>query len=148
MAMAGFSDRALRAVTIAHDEAIRLGRTCVSVDLLVLGIIDADPDGLAARVLQDVGVDLAALRLQITEPQDRPAGVTSTDAHVPFCADTREVTELAEPEREKLMHDQIDPIHILLALVAGAEARLTELLAPFGVYPRWIRIRVFKVLSN
>ena len=147
MQTGGYSEAARRAVTVAHAEALRLGRDCVSVDLIVLGIIDADPDGLATRALRAEGIDLAALRRQIAGPEGPRANATAAGAHVPFCAETKEAVSLAGPEGERLRHDQIDTVHLLLALIIGAEARLTELLAPFGVHPRQMRLRLFKLLG-
>jgi hypothetical protein len=49
MQTGGYSEAARRAVSVAHSEALRLCRTGVPVDLIVLGIIDADPDGVAVR---------------------------------------------------------------------------------------------------
>ena len=146
MQAGGYSETARHAVTIAHDAALRLGRTCVSVDLIVLGIIDADAGGLAARALQDLGVVLAALRLRITGLHEPPAQVTSAGTHVPFCAETR--ASLAGPETGRPWPGQIETLHILLALVGGAEVRLTELFAPFGVHPRQIRTRAIRLLAN
>src|SRR5690348_4308946 len=107
----GFSEAARRAITVAHDEAVRLGRDCVSVDLVILGIIDADVDGLAAHALRAEGIEPAALRQHIVGPTDpRAIDTTAPSAHVPFCAETREAMSLAGPERENLGHDQIDTV--------------------------------------
>jgi ATP-dependent Clp protease ATP-binding subunit ClpC len=124
MQAGGYSEAARRAVTVAHSEALRLGRNCVSIELVVLGIIDADPNGLAARALTAEGIELAALRQQIAGPPDPSAHAAATDAHVPFCPETKDAVSLAVLVTEEHRQDQVDTMHILLALIRGAESRL------------------------
>lgn len=150
MATGPFSDAARRAITVAHGETMRLGRDCVSVDLIVLGIINADPDGIVAQALEIEGVDSAALLRAIAGPDGPRAHSDPAPGgpHVPFCPETRDAMSLVMPERDKLQHDQVDTAILLLALIAGAESRVTELLAPYGVHPRQVRTRIIRLVAN
>lgn len=144
----GFSEAVRLAITVAHGEAVRLGRDCVSVDLVILGIIDADLDGLAAHALRAEGIELAAMRRHIVGPADpRAIDATVPSVHVPFCAETREAVSLAGLERENLGHDQVDTVRMLLALMRVAESRMAELLGPFGVNPAQVRKRMGTLLG-
>jgi len=65
--------------------------------------------------------------------------------HVPFCVETKEAVRLVGPERQELRHDQVETVAILLALIKGAESSLEQLLAPFGVHPQQVRLRVARL---
>ena len=120
------------------------------MDLIVFGILKADPDGLCARALQAEGVDLQALARTLAGRDIASGlGVKATDAHVPFCPETKHALTLSESERMEFGGAQIDTVHQFLALIAGAESQIAKLLAPHGVdHPRQVRTRIRRLATS
>lgn len=59
-----FPPRAKKAVELSVVEAEALGRATVEVDHLLLGLLDV-PEGIAAHLLGELGVDVQALRARL-----------------------------------------------------------------------------------
>ncbi|MBI3973239.1 MAG: NDP-hexose 4-ketoreductase, partial [Chloroflexi bacterium] len=62
----GVTLRLQRVMESALDEAKRLGHTYVGTEHMLLGLID-ETEGLAARILRDLGVDLRQLREEVLD---------------------------------------------------------------------------------
>ncbi len=62
----GFTPRAKRVIELAVDEARRLGHSYVGTEHLLLGLI-REGEGVAARVLQNLGADLEKVRSQVVQ---------------------------------------------------------------------------------
>src|SRR5260221_13799313 len=53
-----FTERARRVLSLAHEEAQRLNHNSMGTEHLLLGLV-REGDGVAAKVLSNLGVDLA-----------------------------------------------------------------------------------------
>ena len=109
-----FTDRSRHAVVIAQDEARRLGHGSIGTEHVLLGLI-GEPEGLAARALQQMGVSLTALRESVEAIVGR--GTANIAGHIPFTAPAKKVLELSLREALQLGHNYIGTEHILLGLV-------------------------------
>lgn len=58
-----FTERARRVLTRAQEEAVRLGHMFIGTEHLQLGLV-REGEGIAAEVLESVGVTLARVRAQ------------------------------------------------------------------------------------
>ncbi len=61
-----FTDRARRVIVLAQMEARRLEHFYIGTEHLLLGLI-AEEDGVAARVLGDLGIELETARQRVVE---------------------------------------------------------------------------------
>jgi ATP-dependent Clp protease ATP-binding subunit ClpA len=61
-----FTDRARHVVVLAQDEARRLDHNYIGTEHILLGLIH-EGQGVAARALESLGVNLAAVRQQVEE---------------------------------------------------------------------------------
>ena len=59
-----FNDRAKRVLALAQDEAIRFNHNYIGVEHLLLGLI-REGEGVAARALNSLGVDLSKARTSV-----------------------------------------------------------------------------------
>ena len=59
-----FNDRAKRVLALAQDEAIRFNHNYIGVEHLLLGLI-REGEGVAARVLNNLGVELSKARTSV-----------------------------------------------------------------------------------
>ena len=72
-----FNDRAKRVLALAQDEAIRFNHNYIGTEHLLLGLV-REGEGIAARVLENMNVELAKVRTAvefIIGRGDRPVGV-------------------------------------------------------------------------
>jgi len=113
-----FTDRARRVVVLAQEEARLLGHNYIGTEHILLGLLHEE-DGVAAKVLEQLGVTLAAVRTSVQsiigEGGDVPGG------HIPFTPRAKKVLELSLREALQLGHNYIGTEHILLGLIREGE---------------------------
>ena len=61
-----FTERAKHVVSAAREEATRLGSEYVRTEHILLGLC-REPEGIAARALENLGVDIEALAIEIEQ---------------------------------------------------------------------------------
>ncbi len=124
-----FTDQARQVVVLAGEEAGTLNHHYVGTEHLLLGLIRVG-DGVAARTLESLGIDLEAVRQQIEEivgqGQQAPAG------HVSFTPRAKKVLELSLRESQRLGSDYIGTEHILLGLLRDGDGVAAQVLMKRG----------------
>src|SRR3970040_857261 len=71
-----FNDRAKRVLALAQDEAIRFNHNYIGTEHLLLGLV-REGEGVAARVLDSLGVELAKVRTAVEVIIGRGDSITS-----------------------------------------------------------------------
>lgn len=139
------ADRARRAVVRAQDEAARLGHANIGTEHLLLGLVSGG-DGVAARVLAELGVTLADAREHVEALMGR--GESSRDTGIPFTPRARKVLEVSL--REALQRDQsvIGTEHLLLGLTSEAEAVAARVLDRLGIDLARVRSQILQRLEG
>jgi ATP-dependent Clp protease ATP-binding subunit ClpC len=97
--------RAKRVIDLAYDEARQLNNNYIGTEHLLLGLI-REGEGIAGRVLRNLGVDLERTR-------ERVAALQDTDASVPAKARSTRTPTLDEFGRdltELAAQDKLDPV--------------------------------------
>jgi ATP-dependent Clp protease ATP-binding subunit ClpC len=110
-----FTDRALRVVALAEEQARTLNHNYIGTEHILLGLIH-DGEGVAANALESLGISLEAVRRQVEEiigqgPERQPP------AHIPFTRLAERALELSPSEALQLGHNHIRTEHILLGLI-------------------------------
>ena len=59
-----FTEKAIKVIMLAQEEARRLGHNFVGTEQILLGLI-REGEGVAARVLENLGIDLTKVRTQV-----------------------------------------------------------------------------------
>jgi Clp amino terminal domain, pathogenicity island component len=124
-----FTDRARTAVTLAQEEARDLRHNYIGTEHILLGLV-REGDGVAARVLDSLGVSLDAVRARVEAIIGR--GKESPAGHIPFTPRSKKVLELALREALSLGHNDIGTEHILLGLVREGEGVAAQVLVELG----------------
>lgn len=140
-----FTLRAQRVVVLAHEEALRFNHKYVGPEHLILGIL-GEGEGAAAKSLTSLGIgEEAALieALKITAPQQGQAG-----GHVPFASETRAVFEYASEEVRRSGIDDLEPEHLLLALLRKKRGTGAKMLRSLGVSPESACDQVRRMLAE
>ncbi len=110
-----FNDRAKRVLALAQDEAVRLNHNYIGVEHLLLGLI-REGEGVAARVLHSLGVDLSKVRTSVEFIIGR-GDSTTAPSEITLSPRTKKVIELAIDEARKLGHSYVGTEHLLLGIV-------------------------------
>src|SRR5438046_8983553 len=95
-----FNDRAKRVLALAQDEAIRFNHNYIGVEHLVLGLM-REGEGVAARALDALGVDLTKPRTAVETTLGRGDSTTSP-SDITLSPRTTKVIELATDEARTL----------------------------------------------
>jgi hypothetical protein len=140
-----FTERARRTLSLAQDEAIRLGHNYIGTEHLLLGLT-RQQDAVAGRVLASLGVDLAAVRagvVHIIGQGDHnvvgPLGLTPR---------AKKVMELAVDEARRLGHHYVGTEHLLLGLIREGEGIGAGVLDSFGLRLEQVRGAVIQQLQS
>ncbi len=140
-----FTDRARRVVVLAQEEARLLSHNYIGTEHILLGLIH-EADGLAFRVLDELGISLAAVRAKVTsiigEGCEVPTG------HIPFTPRSKKVLELSLREALQLGHNYIGTEHILLGLIREGEGVGAQVLVNLGAELSRVRETVIRQMSR
>jgi ATP-dependent Clp protease ATP-binding subunit ClpA len=140
-----FTDRARRVVVLSQEEARLLGHDYIGTEHILLGLV-REGDGVAAQVLEALGVDLANVRRKVEEiigeRVERPSG------HIPFTPRSKKVLELSLREALQLGHNYIGTEHLLLGLVREGEGVAAQVLVVLGADLSVVRHKVIEVLAG
>jgi len=141
-----FNDRAKRTLALAQDEAIRFNHNYIGVEHLLLGLI-REGEGVAARVLNSLGVDLSKARTSVEFIIGR-GDSTTAPSEITLSPRTKKVIELAIDEARKLGHSHVGTEHLLLGIVREAGSIGAGVLQSLGVSLDEVRQRVIAVLGQ
>ena len=141
-----FNDRAKRVLALAQDEAIRFNHNYIGTEHLLLGLV-REGEGVAARVLDSLGVELSKVRTAVEFIIGRGDSTTSP-SEITLSPRTKKVIELAIDEARKLGHSHIGTEHLLLGLVREGDGVAVEALESMGAGPARVREAVLKQLGR
>ena len=140
-----FTNRARHAVVLAQEEARRLQHNYIGTEHVLLGLL-GEPDGLACRALEGVGMSLESARGEVTAIVG--TGAASLSGHIPFTPRAKKTLELALREALQLHHNYIGTEHILLGLMRQGEGVATQILSAFGADAEAVRAEVIRQLGG
>jgi ATP-dependent Clp protease ATP-binding subunit ClpC len=125
-----FTDRARKVLTLAQDEAQRFNHNYIGTEHLLLGLV-REGEGVAARVLENMNVELAKVRTAvefIIGRGDRPVV-----GEVGLTPRAKRVIELAIDEARRLGHNYIGTEHLLLGLLCEELSVAARILNDNGI---------------
>ncbi|MHB8944980.1 MAG: ATP-dependent Clp protease ATP-binding subunit [Bacillota bacterium] len=134
-----FTPRAQNVITYAQEEAQRHGSSFVGTQHLLLGLL-RDGEGVAARALLALGLDLDKVRAEVEKVVGKAEGAGEGGAFSPRAK--RVVIELTAEEARALGHTYIGTEHILLALIREGEGVAAQILESLGVDLEKVRAQV------
>ena len=137
-----FTEPAVKVLTLAQEEAQHCNRNYIGTEHLLLGLV-REREGVAARVLADMGVELSKMRLAIEFIIGR--GDRMVMGEIGLTPPAKKVIELAVDEARRLNHRYIGTEHILLGLVREGEGIAAGVLEALGVSLDKVRAQVMLV---
>jgi ATP-dependent Clp protease ATP-binding subunit ClpC len=140
-----FTDRARRVVVLAQEEARLLNHNYIGTEHILLGLIH-EGEGVAARALEGMGINLESVRSQVVEIIGQ--GSQAPSGHIPFTPRAKKVLELSLREALQLGHNYIGTEHILLGLIREGEGVAAQVLQQLGAELHKVRQTVIQLLSG
>src|SRR5579875_3590339 len=140
-----FSERARRVLTLAQEEAQRFNHNYIGTEHLLLGLV-REGDGVAAKVLANLGVELNKVRSAVEFIIGRGDRIVLGD--IGLTPRAKKVIELAVDEARRLNHHYIGTEHLLLGLVREGEGIAAGVLESLGVNLDKVRAETIKVLNQ
>jgi len=140
-----FTDRARRVVVMAQEEARKMNHKYIGTEHLLLGLL-AEGEGVAAKSLGSIGIDLNSTRETVIETVG--VGQQAPTGHIPFTPRAKKVLELALREALQLGHNYIGTEHILLGLIREGEGVAAQVLGQAEAGLQKIRQTVLTELSG
>ena len=140
-----FSERARRVLSLAQEEAQRFNHTYIGTEHILLGLV-RETDGVAAKVLSNLGVELNKVRSAVEFIIGR--GERTTTGEIGLTPRAKKVIELAVDEARRLQHNYIGTEHLLIGLMREGEGVPAGVLESLGVTLDKIRAETSRILSQ
>jgi ATP-dependent Clp protease ATP-binding subunit ClpC len=140
-----FTGRARKALHLAQEEAKRLQHNYIGTEHLLLGLI-REGDGVAAKVLNNLGVDLDKASSSVESVLGRGNRVVTGELGLTPRA--KKVIELAVDEARHLHHHYLGTEHLLLGLVREGQGIGARVLESLGVNLEQVRVQTMQVLGK
>jgi ATP-dependent Clp protease ATP-binding subunit ClpC len=140
-----FTDRAIKVIMFAQEEARRLGHNLVGTEQILLGLI-GEGTGVAAIVLTDLGITLERARKEVENVIGRGSGFVP--AEIPFTPKAKRIFELSFKEARQLGHNYIGTEHLLLAITQDKDGVAAKVLQNLNLDLGDVRNRVIKTLGE
>jgi ATP-dependent Clp protease ATP-binding subunit ClpC len=125
-----FTERARRVLSLAQEEAQRFQHNYIGTEHLLLGLV-REGEGVAAKVLHDLGVDLQKVRSSVEDIIGR--GDRIVQGEIGLTPRAKRVIELSVDEARRLNHHYIGTEHLLLGLIREGEGIAAGVLESLGV---------------
>ena len=140
-----FTEKAIKVIMLAQEEARRLGHNFVGTEQILLGLI-GEGTGIAAKTLKAMGVNLKDARIEVEKIIGRGSGFVAVE--IPFTPRAKRVLELSWDEARQLGHNYIGTEHLLLGLIREGEGVATRILENLGVDLNKVRSNVIRMLGE
>ena len=140
-----FSERARRVLSLAQEEAQRFNHNYIGTEHILLGLV-RETDGVAAKVLTSLGVELTKVRSAVEFIIGR--GERATPGEIGLTPRAKKVIELAVDEARRLSHNYIGTEHLLIGLLREGEGVPAGVLESLGVNLDKVRCETSRILSQ
>jgi ATP-dependent Clp protease ATP-binding subunit ClpC len=137
--------RSRQALVLAQKEAVRFNHDYVGPEHLLLGILRIG-QGVAVAVMQTMGLNLDALRIEI-EKSSGAGGGMKVEGIPPFSEELKKILILAAKEAKSLNYNFIGTEHLLLGILREGENVAARVLRNMKIDPDKVRQEVIKALD-
>jgi ATP-dependent Clp protease ATP-binding subunit ClpC len=141
-----FTERAKRILSLAQEEARRLGHDYIGSEHILLGLL-REGEGMACEVLTQLGYNLENIKVEVEKQIPKGTGVP-TIGNAPFTPHAKRVLEMAVDEARGLNHNYVGTEHLLLGLIREGESVGSRILLNMGLDLKKTRSMVMKLLGG
>ncbi|PLK42882.1 ATP-dependent Clp protease ATP-binding subunit [Emticicia sp. TH156] len=126
-----FSQKVKDIITLAREEALRLGHDYIGTEHLILGMI-RDGEGIALNLLKGAGVSLEELRITIEQATKGTATNNIKNlANIPLTRQSEKVLKITHLEAKIFKSQLIGTEHLLLAILRDGDNLGGQILQKF-----------------
>jgi ATP-dependent Clp protease ATP-binding subunit ClpC len=140
-----FTEKAIKVIMLAQEEARRLGHNFVGTEQILLGLI-GEGTGIGPKVLKAMGVNLKDARVEVEKIIGRGSGFVAVE--IPFTPRAKRVLELSLEEARQLGHNYIGTEHLLLGLIREGEGVAARVLENLGVDLSKVKSQIIRSLGD
>ena len=140
-----FTEKAIKVIMLAQEEARRLGHNFVGTEQILLGLI-GEGTGIGPKVLKSMGVNLKDARVEVEKIIGRGSGFVAVE--IPFTPRAKRVLELSLEEARQLGHNYIGTEHLLLGLIREGEGVAARVLENLNVDLSKVRNQIISLLGE
>ncbi|MBL76125.1 MAG: NDP-hexose 4-ketoreductase [Chloroflexi bacterium] len=140
-----FSERARRVLSLAQEEAQRFNHNYIGTEHILLGLV-RETDGVAARVLSSLNVELSKVRSAVEFIIGR--GERPSPGDIGLTPRAKKVIELAVDEARRLSHHYIGTEHLLIGIMREGEGVAAGVLESLGVSLDKVRAETTRILNQ
>ncbi len=126
-----FTNRAQRVLYLSQEEAQRLGHEVVGTEHILLGLV-REGEGIAAKALQNLGIDLEKVREEVLKIVGQGQAQTQMNELRLTPRAKRVIIDLAVQEARRLGQGYIGTEHLLLGLIREGEGVAAQVLRNLG----------------
>ncbi|MES3629298.1 MAG: ATP-dependent Clp protease ATP-binding subunit [Longimonas sp.] len=142
-----FSNRVRDVISYSREEAIRLGHDYIGTEHLLLGII-REGEGIAIKILRNLGCDLLKLKKSVEETVRSQGGALSV-GNIPLTKQAEKVLKITYLEAKLYKSDVIGTEHLLLSLLRDNENIAAQILQQgFSVTYDAVRNELDSIISG
>ena len=138
-----FTQGAKAAIDLGKNCAKSLGHRVVGTEHLVVGLL-REKDGIAARVLKNLGMDVNTFENKLIEIEGKSNPI---EEDIPLSPRSKQILEKAFVFANKLKTNYIGTEHILLAIAQEGEGLGIKILSSLGVDQRDIVESIMKMMG-
>ncbi|AHF05866.1 ATP-dependent Clp protease ATP-binding subunit [Desulfitobacterium metallireducens] len=139
-----YTERAVKVLNLAKEEAQRMGHNVVGTEHILLGLV-AEGEGIAAKALNGINVEPEKVKEQI----ESLVGIGQPyTGEIGFTPRVKRVLELANEEARRQGVNYIGTEHLLLGLLMEGEGVAARVLLNMGVSPEKIWKQVIRLLGG
>jgi ATP-dependent Clp protease ATP-binding subunit ClpC len=140
-----FTEKAIKVIMLAQEEARRLGHNFVGTEQILLGLI-GEGTGIGAKVLKSMGFTLKDARVEVEKIVGRGSGFVAVE--IPFTPRAKMVLEGSLEEARQLGHNYIGTEHLLLGLVGQSEGIAAHVFKNVRVDRSKVRSKIIRSLGE
>jgi ATP-dependent Clp protease ATP-binding subunit ClpA len=140
-----FTERAKYVLTLAQEEAERSHHSYIGTEHLLLGLL-REGDGLAAKVLNNLGVEIGKVRQTIESVLGRNERIIIQQI-IPTSR-VKNVIEISFEESRRMGHNYVGTEHLLLGLLIEGEGIAAHVLEDLGVSVEGARREIERLLVS
>lgn len=141
-----FSNRVRDVLQYSQEEALKLGNDFIGTEHLLLGMI-REGEGIAIKILKNLGVDLDKLREAIKERLKGNVAETKSSS-LPLSKQLEKILRMSFFEARAYKTDIAGTEHILLAILRDKDNHGKEILERFGINFEKVKNELDDILSG
>lgn len=139
-----FTERAQKVLSLAQEEATRLGHSSIGTEHILLGLV-REGEGIAAKALLSLGLGMEKIQDEVESLIGRG---NEKPLNTPYTPRAKKVIELSMDEARKLGHSYVGTEHILLGLIREGEGVAARVLNNLGISLNKARQQVLQLLGS